>query len=108
MIYLKTTSGVGEISPRPGIRIEELMANPYDYVAYDDQAQKELSEAKTIMVCLEDFLCRLGGKRVPYDIDIGSAQSHAEKSALETYFWIGKQIRDNQLIRNHSAAGVVP
>lgn len=75
--------------------------NAFDYVAYDEKARAEQAEAKEIMLKLEDFLLRLGAKRVIYTVDMGRpAAAAAYEAAQVTYMWIGKQIRDNQIVRN--------
>lgn len=82
------------------------MANPtpYDYVAYDDKAAALQAEAKELMQKFDDLLIRIGGRRVPYAIDIGSAQALAQVKLQEAYMWIGKQIRDDQIVRNGGTA----
>lgn len=66
----------------------------FDYVRYDEQAQKDQDEAKLAVICLESLIARLGQ---------GRPQSLAITKLEECYMWIGKAIRDDQIKRNGSA-----
>ena len=79
--------------------------NAFDYVAYDEKAQAEQAEAKALMLKFEDFLIRLGTKKVIYAVDMGRPATAAAYEALQqAYMWIGKQIRDNQIVRSDGKA----
>lgn len=74
--------------------------NAFDYVAYDEKACAEQAEAKALMLQFEDFLIRLGQKRVIYAVDMGRPATAAAYEHLQiAYAFIGKQIRDNQIVR---------
>lgn len=67
----------------------------FDYVKYDDKAQVDQAEFKKLMEGLEaNIESRLG---------IGRAKALALTALEESYMWIGKAIRDDQIIRNGSA-----
>lgn len=70
----------------------------FDYVKYDDLAAKVQDHFKKICVELERDIQEL----IP-----GQASGRSVALALtkveEAYMWIGKAIRDNQIVRNGSA-----
>lgn len=66
----------------------------FDYVKYDGLAQTNQEIAKNICIELETLIEKLGP---------GRYTSLALTKLEETYMYIGKQIRDNQIIRNGSA-----
>ena len=70
------------------------MASRFDYVRYDQDVQKLHDEAKILVLSVEAFLERLPA---------GRAKSLALTALEETYMWIGKAIRDEQIARNGSA-----
>lgn len=66
----------------------------FDYVRYDDAAQKQQAMFKDWCAMLEGGINGLG---------TGRAQALALTALEETYMWIGKAIRDEQIKRNGSA-----
>ena len=66
----------------------------FDYVKYDEQAQQEQDNAKVVCTELETQIAKLGP---------GRAQALARTKLEECYMWIGKAIRDNQVMRNGGA-----
>lgn len=63
----------------------------FNYVRYDEKSILEQESAKIICEELEKMILSLGQ---------GRASSLALTNLEETYMWIGKQIRDNQVARN--------
>lgn len=68
--------------------------NRFDYVAYDEIAQKAQSEFKAVFIALE------GGVET---LKPGRAKALALTALEECYMWIGKAVRDEQIARNGSA-----
>ena len=68
--------------------------NRFDYVAYDDVAQRQQSDAKCRVQSVESLIENLGK---------GRYQSLALTALEEAYAWIGKAIRDAQIARNGDA-----
>lgn len=66
------------------------MSGRFDYVKYDAQAVEDQKEAKTRCETVEKFVDTLPN---------GRAKSLALTALEETYMWIGKAIRDEQLTR---------
>ena len=66
----------------------------FDYVKYDDNAEKMQAGFKSIFIGLTDAV-----EALPK----GRAQSIALTKLEEAYMWIGKAIRDNQIERNGAA-----
>jgi len=66
----------------------------FDYVKYDEKAQKEQDDSKVLVQGLERLVNGLGA---------GRAQALAITKLEECYMWIGKAIRDEQIKRNGSA-----
>lgn len=64
----------------------------FDYVEYDDVSKGDQNLAKALVSRLEVFISGLGS---------GRSQSMAMTKLEETYMWIGKAIRDEQLRREH-------
>lgn len=62
----------------------------FNYVRYDEESTKQQEQAKEICEKLEAFLNKLGA---------GRPQALAFNALEETYMWIGKAIRDNQVER---------
>lgn len=71
------------------------MASRFDYVKYDDMAQIDQVNFKQRFEELERKL--IGTLRS------GRALSLALTSLEETYMWVGKAIRDDQIARNGTA-----
>ncbi len=71
------------------------MSSRFDYVRYDGQAAQVQENFKEVFTALE------------LAIENNIANSRAKSLALtrleETYMWIGKGIRDDQIQRNGSA-----
>ncbi len=66
----------------------------FDYVAYDELAQKQQAHFKEVFMALEQ---QVGGLRP-------SRPASLVKTKLEeAYMWVGKAIRDEQIARNGSA-----
>lgn len=67
----------------------------FDYVKYDQQANEAQAIAKDMVTQVENF------------INTNLQSPRAKASALTyleiTYMWIGKAIRDDQIMRNGSA-----
>lgn len=70
----------------------------FDYVKYDEPAIKVQDHFKKICIQLETDIQEL----VP-GIASGRSIALALRSLEETYMWIGKAIRDNQVWRNGTA-----
>lgn len=66
----------------------------FDYVKYDEQAQKDQAASKTAVEQVEHFITKYTKP--------GRAQSLALTKLEECYMWIGKAIRDDQIARNSS------
>lgn len=66
----------------------------FDYVRYDEQAQRQQDAAKVAVQQLENIVFNIGE---------GRAASLALTKLEECYMWIGKLIRDHQISRNGSA-----
>lgn len=62
----------------------------FNYVRYDEQSVKQQEQAKAMCEQMEQFINSLGA---------GRPQSLALTALEETYMWIGKAIRDNQIMR---------
>ena len=68
--------------------------NRFDYVAYDATAKELQANFKTLFEVLAKALEELGPNR---------PTSLALTALEESYMWVGKAIRDNQIERNGSA-----
>ncbi len=66
----------------------------FDYVAYDELAQKQQAQFKETFIALERDM---GGLKP------GRAASLVRTKLEEAYMWVGKAIRDEQIARNGSA-----
>lgn len=66
----------------------------FDYVRYDERAQELQDRAKRLCTELEKLVDELPP---------GRAQSLSLTKLEETYMWLGKSIRDDQIKRNGSA-----
>jgi len=71
------------------------MASRFDYVRYDACAQGHQERFKQVVTELE--------AEVEQRLAPGRARSLAITKLEEVYMWIGKQIRDDQIVRNGSA-----
>ncbi len=69
--------------------------NRFDYVAYDDTAATVQAGAKKLAQDIETY--------IESHLKNGRAKSLAFTALEEMYMWIGKQIRDDQILRNGSA-----
>lgn len=67
------------------------MKTRFSYIRYDESSTKQSEEAKDLCEQMESFINSLGA---------GRPQSLALTSLEETFMWIGKAIRDNQLQRD--------
>lgn len=63
----------------------------FDYVRYDEQAQARQNQAKALHQGLEAAIEELPG---------GRAKDLAVTKLEECYMWVGKAIRDEQILRN--------
>lgn len=63
----------------------------FDYVKYDDLAQAEQAEFKELCTTLEQRILTLTS---------GRPKALALTKLEEVYMWIGKTIRDDQIMRN--------
>jgi len=68
--------------------------NRFDYVAYDEQSKAIQQHAKIQVQCIENTINELGHSRYT---------ALALNALEECYMWIGKSIRDDQIIRNGKA-----
>jgi hypothetical protein len=67
------------------------MSGRFDYVKYDQEAMIKQSDAKGLCQDLETFI----SERIP----TGRATALAITKLEEVYMWIGKAIRDEQVIK---------
>ena len=67
----------------------------FDYIAYDEEAQRHQEHAKKIC---DDLRAHIETNLKP-----GRASSLAMTKLEECYMWVGKQIRDDQIARRGSA-----
>ena len=70
------------------------MPNRFDYVKYDEQAQKQQECFKQKFQDLE---------KIAEGLKPGRAQSLVLTKLEEAYMWVGKAIRDDQIARNGGA-----
>lgn len=71
------------------------MANPFDYVAYDEEASELQKQAK------EKFRDILDWSEYCLE-DAPRALALVKTKLEEAYMWVGKAIRDDQISRNGS------
>lgn len=74
---------------------ERKMANRFDYVKYDKMAEDQQAAAKFACQALEAIIDKLNSPR---------AKALALTNLEQTYMWVGKAVRDDQLIRNNGTA----
>jgi hypothetical protein len=67
------------------------MTSRFDYVAYDDEAQKAQAQFKEIFIEVDRYIDCL---------ENGREKALAITKLEESYMWIGKAIRDEQIVRN--------
>ena len=67
------------------------MAGRFDYIAYDDEAKKSQAQFKEIFIEVDKYINCL---------EDGRAKSLAVTKLEEAYMWVGKAIRDEQVVRN--------
>lgn len=67
-----------------------MSGNRFDYVKYDETALKKQVEAKTLCQKLEHF--------AETNLPNGRAKSLVFTKLEEAYMWIGKAIRDEQVV----------
>lgn len=70
----------------------------FDYVSFDEQANLFQSGVKDTVQILERTIIALGGKSKT----ARRYRRYAIKALEETYMWIGKGIRENQIERDSS------
>lgn len=70
------------------------MSKRFDYVAYDETAVEQSKQAKHQCLVMEAFI---------EGISAGRAQALALTKLEETYAWIGKAIRDEQVNKRGAA-----
>lgn len=71
------------------------MPSRFDYVKYDEFAQRGQDKAKILCTALEESIENLPN---------GRAKALALTKLEEVYMWLGKAIRDDQIARNGSAS----
>jgi len=72
----------------------EPMSNRFDYVKYDDKAIADQAQIKEAFIVLEELIVK---KLRP------SRPGHLVITKLEeAYMWVGKAIRDEQLVRTQA------
>lgn len=69
------------------------MSGRFDYVKYDDDATKLQEGFKEVFEELEGLVVE--------NLKPGRAQSLALTKIEEAYMWVGKAIRDEQIVRNN-------
>lgn len=74
----------------------------FDYVKYDEHAQQEQQTAKECVEHLESYINSIGSE-LPKDQTTERAKALAITNLEQVYMWIGKAIRDNQILRNARA-----
>ncbi len=72
------------------------MAGRFDYVKYDDEAAAVQRDAKAIFQAVEGL--------IESQLKTGRAKALALTALEESYMWVGKQIRDDQIARGSSSA----
>ena len=63
---------------------------PFDFVQYDAQADKEQNDLRSIFNMLYNIV---------QGMEVGFNKDQSLQKLEETYFWLGKSIRDSQLKR---------
>ena len=66
----------------------------FDYVKYDEKATKQQAQFKKVFESLENA--------IEQELGHGRAKALCLTALEETYMWIGKQIRDDQIFRNET------
>lgn len=86
------------------------MASRFDYVKYDDAAVLLQDHFKKIVTALEADVNTIGvdsiNRAPPGSKAVGSlarSKAMALTCLEELYMWVGKAVRDEQLVRNGSA-----
>lgn len=80
----------------------------FDYVKYDDTAVLLQNHFKAMCEQLEASINSIGNRPMAY-VDpvkvgaLGRSKAMAFTKLEELYMWIGKAVRDDQIIRNGSA-----
>jgi hypothetical protein len=77
----------------------------FDYVKYDAQSIDEQSEAKAACQNVEriiDSIVPPAAAGLKPDFDAARARDNALQALEECYMWIGKSIRDQQVIRGQA------
>jgi uncharacterized membrane-anchored protein YjiN (DUF445 family) len=67
----------------------------FDYIKYDDKARQSQESFKECFEALEDL--------VNNELADGRSKSLVFTKLEEAYMWVGKAIRDDQVVRNGSA-----
>lgn len=81
------------------------MSSRFDYVAYDKNALADQALAKDLVKQIETFIDGIGYSLNSEERKLGGiarAKSLAITRLEECYMWIGKAIRDDQIIRSAS------
>ncbi len=87
------------------------MSSRFDYVKYDDQANQIQDSFKKQVTQIETDLDALGAKSIDGATDktkiyigaLNRSRAVALTKLEELYMWIGKAVRDEQILRNGSA-----
>jgi hypothetical protein len=66
----------------------------FDYIAYDEEAKALQAEFKRLFINIERHI---------NEFDCGRAKALALTALEESYMWVGKAIRDDQITRNSGA-----
>lgn len=76
----------------------------FDYLKYDERANELQAEAKETCQKLERMISGLGhnGDSVSMDPQLGRSKALAVTKLEEFYMWMGKAIRDEQIVRSSS------
>lgn len=72
----------------------------FDYVKYDQQAAAQQDLFKTLVSNLEMCIDAIGSANPK---EVARAKALAITNLEQTYMWIGKALRDDQIARNGSA-----
>lgn len=77
----------------------------FDYVKYDEVAQARQNKVKALVGELESVIAAIGrvGDAVSMDGQMNRSKALAVTKLEEFYMWVGKAIRDEQIVRNGSA-----
>lgn len=77
----------------------------FDYVKYDERANELQAEFKETCQKIERMIAGLGqfGSSTSLNPQLGRSKALAVTKLEELYMWIGKAVRDEQIVRNGDA-----